>query len=410
MSALIVLLPETPSGASTEYGFAQTRDGMQIDGHGYAAAAVLPNAGVSSDVVAVVPVRWLSWHTIDLPKGSLTGGAARLRAVLEGLLEDRLLDEPSSLHFAVGPHREGNTVWVATCDKATLQAALAPLEAAGRPVSRIVPEFAPLRANPEPAHRQWYLSGSADQAWLTQISVHGVTTLPWQPATSDTPADVQVHAEPAVAGLASEVFGTAVQLQQAPERWLQAVQSSDWDLAQFDLANSGGRRTWKKITDLASNLWNAPRWRAARWGLGVTVVAHLLGLNAWAWKTQSAVQQQRSDVQSVLTTTFPHVKVVIDAPVQMARELALLRQNTGAASAQDLENLLSTIGRAMPDSFNSDFTGLNYTDGELTLKAPGLPGESAQALAAALQQAGLAVQSEQDSVRIKPLTRSGSAP
>lgn len=410
MSALIVLLHETPSGASTEYGFAQTRDGMQIENHGFAAVSALPNVGVSADVVALVPGRWLSWHAVDLPKGSLAGGATRLRAVLEGLLEDRLLDDPAALHFALDTHRESHTVWVAACDKAKLQAALAPLEAAGRPVSRIVPEFSPLRASPEQALRRWYVSGAADQAWLTDVGTQGVTTLPWSALAGDHPTDVQVYAEPAVTGLASQVFGTAVQLQQAPERWLQAVQASDWDLAQFDLANSGGRRAWKKIGDTLSNLANAPRWRAARWGLGVAVAAHLVGLNAWAWKTQTAVRQQRTDVQSVLTTTFPHVKVVIDAPVQMTRELAMLRQNAGAPSAQDLENLLSAVGRAVPNTAAIDFTALNYADGELTLKGVGLQGEPAEAVATALRGAGLAVKLAQDSLSVQPATRPGLQP
>lgn len=416
MSSLIVLLPDAPSGPGAGYGFVQTRDGMQVDHQGHAAVSALPYGGVSADVVAVVPGSWLSWHAVDLPKGSLTGGAGRLRAVLEGLLEDRLLDEPSGMHFALDARREGATVWVAVCDRARLQAALAPLEAANRPVSRIVPEFAPLPHTQDTPRHRLFVGGTADEPWLTHVHAQGVTMLPltpqgnsWWPQAGDTDTDIDTYAEPAVYALASERWGTAVRLQQAPERWLQAVQSP-WDLAQFELENSRGRRIWKKIGDLLSSLSHAPRWRAARWGVGLALLVNLVGLNAWAWKEQSALARQRADVQSVLTSTFAHVKVVIDAPVQMTRELALLRQSAGASSRQDLENLLSAVGQAMPPSPGLEFSALHYTDGELNLKSTDLQSEAVQALASALGEAGLAVRQETDRLSIRPATAPGGKP
>ena len=53
--------------------------------------------------------------------------------MLEGLLEDQLLDEPEALHFALQPQaRGGGPLWVATCDRAWLRAALQVLESAQR--------------------------------------------------------------------------------------------------------------------------------------------------------------------------------------------------------------------------------------------------------------------------------------
>ena len=49
-----------------------------------------------------MPAAALSWHQVTLPQGSMSG-AVRLRSVLNGLLEDRLLDDPESLHFALEP-------------------------------------------------------------------------------------------------------------------------------------------------------------------------------------------------------------------------------------------------------------------------------------------------------------------
>jgi general secretion pathway protein L len=440
MSALIVYLPAAPSGPTTEYRFAQSRDGQSVSAHGSAPASALPRLGVGQDVVAIVPSEWLSWHAVELPKGSQAGGATRLRAVLDGLLEDRVLDDTANLHFAVGPavsaptiHNVSNAgnvgnasnesaVWVAACDKAHLRAALAPLEAAGRPVSRIVPEFAPLDAatglsagaSNDGSSRAVYALGEPGDAWLVDVHSQGVTRLPlqavvvqqWLSQTRATDASGNggnntVFAEPAVSALAGELLNQSVQLQQAPQRWLLALQSP-WDLAQFDLSNSGRLRAFKKLGDAWANLCHAPRWRAARWGVGLALVANVVGLNAWAWKEHAALTQQRKDVQSVLTQTFPQVKVVVDAPVQMGRELALLRQITGAPAPRDLENLLSAVGQASATVAKLDVASLDYAEGELRLKTKGLTEEQVTTLLASLSGLGYGGRMAQDTLTVAP--------
>jgi general secretion pathway protein L len=426
MSALIVYLhaPTGVTAAATEYRFAQSRDGQSVSAQGRVPASALPRLGVALDVVAIVPSEWLSWHAVDLPKGSQAGGATRLRAVLDGLLEDRVLDDTSSLHFAVGPAAsaggtgEGTAVWVAACDKALLKAALAPLEAAGRPVSRIVPEFAPLDAatsrsggaSSEGASRTVYAVGEPGDAWLVDVHSQGVTRLPLQPVVvqqwlnqtraQDTHAR-EIFAEPAVSALAGELLNQSVQLQQAPQRWLLALQSP-WDLAQFDLSNSGRLRAFKKLGDAWANLCHAPRWRAARWGVGLALAANVVGLNAWAWKEHAALTQQRKDVQSVLTQTFPQVKVVVDAPIQMGRELALLRQSTGAPAPRDLENLLSAVGQASAAVGKLDVATLDYAEGELRLRTKGLTEEQVTILQASLSGLGYGGRMAQDTLTVAP--------
>ena len=148
MSSLILTLPLTPPGITTTYSYALTSDGHTAAAHAHAAAGLLPEPSrPGGEVVAVVPLAALSWQRVQLPPGIPLGAnqqTPRLRSILEGLLEDRLLDDPAQLHFALQPGaRAGSPVWVAVCDRSWLRDHLQALEAAGRPVSRVVPEFAP---------------------------------------------------------------------------------------------------------------------------------------------------------------------------------------------------------------------------------------------------------------------------
>ena len=109
MTILIVTLPAEPADAAAVYDYVLSADGSTLTEQSRAGLALLPQLGSTDEVVALVSADKLSWHQVQLPKGSLgrrftsDGGAPRLRAVLEGLLEDQLLDETAQLHFAIEP-------------------------------------------------------------------------------------------------------------------------------------------------------------------------------------------------------------------------------------------------------------------------------------------------------------------
>lgn len=405
MSTLILHLPVARPGPHTEYRYTLSLDGHSATRHASARAALLPEPGrATGDIVALVPARALSWQRVTLPQG-VGPQSPRLRAVLEGLLEERLLDEPAQLHFALQPGaRAGSSVWVAICDRTWLRESLQALEAAGRPAARVVPEFAPgptASGQPEwfaqgsPEDGQWVITGfGADPSVAVLPLTSAVLQLPGALASEADNAP-PVYAEPAVATLAEALLGRPVQLLGSGERALQAART-DWDLAQMDLASSGRLRTLRKAGALASALLRAPQWRAARWGVGVLVLAHLVGLNAWAWQERQSLAAKQIAVRSALTQTFPQVQVVVDAPVQMERELALLRQSAGSMSAQDLEPLLAGAAHALPAPWQA--SAVDYSAGELRLRGPALSApeqsqaeQAAQALGYQLRRDGDAI-------------------
>jgi general secretion pathway protein L len=392
MSSLFIHLPAPPVTAATDYAYVLSVDGRSPGKASSAPATLLPAAhGAGSETVAVVPARELSWHRLEWPRG-LQPGSPRLRAALEGLLEDHLVDEPEVLHFAVEPHaRAGEPAWVAVCDRAWLRACLEALDAAGRSVTRIVPEITP------EAPAALYALGEPEHAVLVARSPRGVVALPLAatslPLVPALPDGALCFAEPAIAEQAEALLQRPLVLQPAAERWLQASQSA-WNLAQFDLARTGRARAIRRLATRGAEWLRAPHWQPARWALALLLVANLAGLNAWAWKERAALDAQREAVRATLARSFPQARPGADALAQMEREVAALRQATATPSSSDLETLLGALAAAAPAAAPSTApvrtaSSLDYARGTLRARGLGWAAADLRAAEPALHAQGL---------------------
>jgi general secretion pathway protein L len=312
----------------------------------------------------------------------------RLRAILEGALEDQLLDDPAQLHLALQPQATSDaTVWVAACDRGWLKGVLSSLAASGHAVDRVVPEFTPqaladtvwVTGDADPPRvaglqRLPMIEGATPSGSLASGGVLAcelsATALQWLGDTqtqADSQTLPQVVAEPAVAALAEAWFKRPVTLQPRAERLLQAAQSP-WDLAQFDLAHAYRDRRWTSVTQGFGSFLRAPEWRVARVVLVLGVCANLFGLNAWALREQALLNAKREAVRTVLLETFPKVPVVVDAPLQMAREVAALQRASGAAAGTDMESMLESFSSVAPADYA--LTAIEFASLELRLKGP----------------------------------------
>ncbi len=382
---LIIALPLHTEGAATEYLHLRSTAGQAAGNAQTASAAQLPRD--AGPVVAVVPAQALAWHRITPPPV----GRARLAAALEGLLEERMLEDPAQAHVVVTPAgalaaSQGQALTVAVCQKAWLRQALAPLQARGLVVSRIVPEWSP---RPEGAPWLW-VGGRPEQLQAVACDALGAMVLPpppWPGAISPalTQADAVLLSDPATAGWVQTHFGRAPRMLSPGQRLWQA-QQTDWDLAQGEWAQGRSQRWARWAQETAQNLWHAPRWRAARWGLLALLAVQLLGLQWMAWQQGQQQQQLRQQMAALLTQSFPAVQVVVDAPLQMQREVLALQRAMGQAGAGDLEVMLSQLGRALPPS--AQLSSLQFNLGELRWQAAALPDEALAAARASLRAQG----------------------
>ena len=337
MRTLLVQIPSDVPNPSVTYGHSwldrATRQTPPSIRH--APLALLPRPGRREEVWAMVPACALSWHRVQLPAG-LGRSGSRVQAALAGLLEDRLLEDATRLHMAL-PARwaPGETTWVAVCDKAWLQAHLQALHEAGLRVQRVLPLMAP---TPDTTHLQLANDGTADDA----------------------------------------------------RHWSQAL-ASDWNLAQFELQTRLRMPGSHRLAAMAKAWLKQPQWRAARWGLLALLMAQLAGWNAWAWTTRRHWQAQEAQWTTLLQQSYPHIRVVVDAPLQMAREVARRQQHAGELGPQDFETQLRALGTALPHGVPGP-TRLSYQDGEVQWPAPAMSAAQKTRFEQALQHEGYDVQ------------------
>ena len=387
MSQLILSLPfptSADSAAAIEFDYWLTLDGRHDVQQGRTTAALLPaDRGRASEVVAVLPAHVVAWHPVLLPgpvARSVLGSRPdpqRVRAVLAGILEDQLLDDPAQLHFAVFPGFAsgqpettdgGVPVWVAVCAAAPLRMVLRTLEAAGRAVTRLVVDGVPL-AGPD---SRVVVTGTPGDATLMVANQRGVCCLPLQ-HDSVTWVMAQgrfaLFAEPPVLELAEQALGQRGDLQSAGERLLASV-LSDWNLAQGELSPSQRGRWLRHLAQGWRVFAQRSTWRPVRWGVVALLVLQVVALNVLAWQKRSAIQQRQEAVRAVLTDTFPETPLVVDAPVQMRRALESLARARGAGSAAGAPELGRVLAAMATLDSELVISAIDLEGGRLSIRAP----------------------------------------
>jgi general secretion pathway protein L len=350
-------------------------------------------------VVAVLADSDVSWQRLTLPKAP----ASRLRAALGGLLEEQLLEEDESVHVALAPgSTAGAPTWIAVADKAWLRGVLDEIERAGPVVDRVVPSAWPgdtpqghfFAAAAAPTGIADVMLSHADEQGLVLLRLQGSLARTLQPHMAASTA--RWTATPAVAAPAERWLGAGVVLLGEGERALQSARSL-WNLRQFDLAprhrgTRALRDAWRRV--------RSPVWRPVRLGLAALLALQLVGLNAYAWQQRQAIAERREAAQALLRSTFPGVRAVLDAPLQMQRETEALRAAAGRAGQDDLEALLGAAAAAWPEGLGPLHT-VRFEPGRLSFTAPGWTENQMLQFRERLRAGGLAVESAEGRVTLR---------
>ncbi len=380
MSVLVILIPPrvrlgaratdaaaAPPAPAEGYSYALSSDGLAQTSQGQAQAALLPRA---DSVVAVLAEGDVSWQRITLPKAP----ASRLRAALGGLLEENLLDDDDALHLALEPGAVvGQPTWVAVVHKAWLRAELEQLEKAGLSIERVLPASWPgdapqghffdtgtavagnarimLSHADENGHQLLRLEGSLGRALLPPMIEQPTRWTATPPVAA--PAERWLGASVTVLDRRrTRAAGRAFAVESAPVR-------------------PGAAPPWHACLAHMGRRFLSPAWRPVRLGLVRLVLLQVAGSERCGPGTSARPSSRSSAAQdSLLRASFPDVRAVLDAPLQMSRETDVLRAAAGRTGDGDLETLLGAAAAAWPEGQGPVHT-LRFEPGRLTLSATG---------------------------------------
>lgn len=336
-------------------------------------------------VVGLIDAADLSWHALRLPRVP----RARLPQALAGMLEDRLVDEVSQVHLVAQPGATaGEATWVAAVDRAWMRDWIEAMEALGLECARLAPSAwpheGPVRAHvevdPHAADARLRLVISDSQGVRCLSATGSAAAAQLRPAEA---AGWTWSATAAAAEAAERLAAGTVPVLSPQTQAAQAL-ASPWNLRVFEFAPQAQAsrrlaRVWQQ--------WRSPAWRPVRLGLGVLIAVQLLGIGLAAWRLQGELRELQARQVQWLRESFPQVRAVLDAPLQMRRELEALRQQSGQADATGFEGALQAAAAAWP-ARQGPAERIDFEPGRLTLMAGGWSVAERQAFEQQLQGSG----------------------
>ena len=408
-------------------------------------ARVIPRG---ARIVLLVAAEDVLFTAADVPP--LSG--ARLREALPNLVEERTVGEVGSLHVAAGGaarsatrsatgsatssvaargargvHGSGSIDMqqvLAVVDRTWLSTMQTRLASSGRRAAAVLPDalcapspIAPPRvwtlaavAEPNraaaragttpveatPAARLW-LRTDVQQAFALPDDVSSavaiVSAIFAHAPEADRPAAIECVAAPAQRVEAARVGAAIASAVAVPLREMHVDPFAAW------LAGGGPGGAFGAPLSLSSDdagassfgARNLMRWRFAALLLVAILAMQALGMQ-WQWAgLRREAAALRGQATAALTNTFPETRVILDAPLQMSRNLAALRAQAGRSDPADFSVMLAASAQIFAELQPNALRGLDYETRAVRIRfAPGMVagGESRDKLVARAAQAG----------------------
>ena len=321
---------------------------------------------------------------------------ARLRQALPNAVEDRLLQDPQTCLFALGPkvNPDGASL-VAVTDRAWLDFVVGAFERRGIRVMRAIPaQFAaPFdidTASVVCVHNGlalrtaeydglgWTAGEQSDHRTESLGSALATVLIPPEEMAEAASADPQAEPEPVLEAVHGRPAGLPARRLVAhieDDSWTDAVAAVAERMhlpVSFEplpipgpvsidlLAGRGGSTLGRRVADVDWRAWRLP----AALALGCLAL-FLLGLNLHWGKLATEKASLRAEMVQRFRETFPQATVVVDPVLQMEREVARMRAGVGQTGPDDFMPLMTRFAQALGAQANDALTSLEYRDGRL---------------------------------------------
>lgn len=279
---------------------------------------------------------------------------ARARAAIPWALEDRLVDDVESLHFALGRHHDTGEWSVAVIARRVLDAWLERCAKAGIHPASIRPE--PL-ALPVPAADEWVALEEDESVIVRTADDDGFACEPGMLAPVAGPREKPARIRRLGAAVVDWPPELAALL--GPPEPLDDATAAFTGTGGIDLLQ--GPYSRRERTGRQLRQWRLP---IAIGTALLTVVAVHLALDYAALGAREA--QLRERMQAIFQQAFPDVQRVQDPRAQMAARLRSLRGE--GESDVDFAELLARAGAVVTEDSGARLTGLTWRGNTLELE------------------------------------------
>ncbi|MGE0311175.1 MAG: type II secretion system protein GspL [Lautropia sp.] len=294
---------------------------------------------------------------------------AKLRQALPNLVEEYLLQDPAKCLIVPGPLTEGGKRLIAVIDRDWVEFVVGAFDRRNIRVEAWWPAQLVLPLAPT----DWSLAALHGALTLRTGALHGIG---WHGG-----GDAQARAEAVVALL--ETAGARVE---APEQLIAFLEDESWEGpvrrgaahlgidvefarlpllsgAPIDLMTGRASGLSAAIAQFDWRIWRLPA------ALGAAcVVAALAGLNLH-WAMQASEKRAiRSAMNAKFRAAFPGVQQIVDPVLQMKRNVAVLRAQSGRAGPDDFLPLLASFSQAIGPQGQQGLAALEFRDGKLKVR------------------------------------------
>lgn len=305
-------------------------------------------------VVGVVRGEDVTIHKLALP---MRNRAKALKAV-PFALEERLAANVEDLHFAILDQR-GGEAFVAVVERTRMQSWQEAASALGRPLDSLLPDYLLLPLHPQMA---FTLLRTAEGRVLLRAKDGGgfagddMAREAWWRELNDADAAVATN-DRALARQLVELGATQVRLWEIGAAFPDWLQASDTfagmpNILHGEYEPSHRRAGWRD-------------WRAAAM---VIALAAVIRLGADGFETFSLSAQDRqldAEIRQVFQETFPEVKNIVNARLQMEQKAK--QRLAGDVGAGEFQALLTVLAGARADA-GAEFEEVSYEDRTLNVQ------------------------------------------
>lgn len=337
-----------------------------------AGLARLSDIAPANTVITVVPASAVHFVRVTLPDLR----PARIARLLPLAVEGHLAAAPEEIHAVLVDHVPGGESLVLVCDKAWLGAALDALAARGLRPARVIAETELAARLPAFASmRTWIVVRSA-AGGFARLGAGEIIALDLGAHDADVPLALRLargtHRRGGEAPAEIVVFSAPDLGSPDLDLWSRVLHlpvrsGGDW---RPELMDARGLRTTDLLRGLADRGAPIGLSRPVRLA-GVTaagiLVLHLLLTVGQGWRLSAERHALDAGMEKQFRAIFPDAQVVVDAPLQMRRGLARLRQAAGVPDAADLAPLLAAVAPAVT-AIGARTERLRYERGALELK------------------------------------------